>query len=52
MPNYIHSCPNRGRNKNDTGWSAVYFDVYERQDRGLYYCHGKERETYGRISKP
>lgn len=67
MPTYIHSCPNCGRDKNDIGWSAAYFDVYECRNCGQKYCHAcpgsngarycpncqsKERDTYGRVSKP
>ncbi|NUO78585.1 hypothetical protein HUU05_00790 [candidate division KSB1 bacterium] len=67
MPTYIHSCPNCGRDKNDIGWSASYFDVYECENCGQRYCHAcpssnggrhcpncqsTDREVYGRVSKP
>jgi len=67
MPNYIHSCPNCGAGKNDIGWSAAYFDVYECRDCGEKYCFkcrgsngarycpackSTSRNTYGRVSKP
>jgi hypothetical protein len=27
MPTYLHSCPNRGADKNDISWAAAYFDM-------------------------
>lgn len=36
---YIARCPSCGANKNDISMFASYFDVWQCDDCGYYYCH-------------